>query len=541
MEIRQYLEILGRWLWLIVLCAILAAAGSYFFSQQQPRVYAASTVVLLDSSRATSANPAYADVLVSERLARTYAQLFTNREAVGTVVTELGYQPGELAIQASPQRDTTLLTVRVESSEPEAAAYMANRLPQIVSEQLRSRQVERYSESRQGLEEQVSLLESEIEGLRRDIDALERLAGDEGELARLRGSLSLKESSYESALQNLSALTLAEVQSADVLAIVEPAVVPTRPIRPRVLVNTLLAALVGILVGSGAAFLIEYFDNTVKEDSPLDNQFGLSRLATIAQIQSGEDGVRQIVTEAGRRDTIAENYRMLRTNVRFSLVDRPRQTLLVTSPGPTEGKSTTAANLAVVLAQAGHSTILIDADLRRPVQHQIFKLPNAIGLTNALVEPGEPISHYLRETGMANLRLMSSGPIPPNPSELLGSLRMKEVMAELEEEAEYVVLDTPPVLVVTDSALIASSASGVILVIRAGLTTNGAVEQAVEQLRGVKAHLLGAVVNDARPGRGGRYQYYYHEYYEQGATDNNSGWRGVGGRLRSFLPGAARE
>jgi polysaccharide biosynthesis transport protein len=532
MELRNYIVIIRRWLWLILLCIILAAAGAFLFSRQQMPIYAAQATVLLDNSRSAGGVQAnYQDLLANERLARTYAELFSGREVLQAVQQELGYAPEFLNISVSPRRDTTLLVARVESNDPEAAAFIATRLPEIVSERQRLRQAERYAATKAGLTQELAALEADIAQTR---DALAETAPtNDAEIARLNSALSLQERSYETLLQNLSAIRLAEAQDTDVLSLVEPARVPQTPIRPRIPTNTLMAALVGLMIGLGAVFLIEYLDDTLKEDSDLTEQLGVNLLAAIGKVGEGEK--RTLITELNHNAPVAEAYRMLRTNIRFALVDTPLQTVMVTSPGPSEGKSTTAANLAVVMAQAGHRTILVDADLRRPVQHKLFDVPNKEGLTSALVERESTLTEYLRDTGVENLRVLPAGPLPPNPSELLGSQRMREVVAELQREADLVILDTPPVLAVTDSALIASSISGALLVLRAGQTHLEAARRAVEQLQGVQATILGAVMNGVREGREG--YYYYYEYYssEGGGAGPKAKPATFGARMRALL------
>ena len=204
----------------------------------------------------------------------------------------------------------------------------------------------------------------------------------------------------------------------------------------------------------------------------------------------------------------------------------------MTSAVATEGKTTTAANLAVVMAQAGNRIVLVDGDLRRPSAHKLFGLSNGTGLTTALVEDPRALNGYLQETGIENLRVLTAGPIPPNPQELLGSQRMEELLRRLEDEADIVVLDTPPTLVVSDANVLAARASGVLMVVNTGKTRRAAVRQAVEGLRKVGANLLGCVLNMVSA-RGGRSSYYSSYYYSHYYGDSGQGARrGLMDRLR---------
>ncbi len=212
-----------------------------------------------------------------------------------------------------------------------------------------------------------------------------------------------------------------------------------------------------------------------------------------------------LVTLADPRSPASEAYRTLRTNIQFSSLDKPLRTILITGVEPGEGKSTTLANLAVVMAQGGKRVIAVDCDLRRPSLHKLFALPSEPGLTTALLEgKGRPL---LQETIVPGLRLLTSGPLPPNPSELLGSRHFEELLGSLVSDADVVLLDAPPVIAVSDAAVLASKVDGVILVINAGKTKRDLARRAKSLLQNVNAPLLGAVLNNA-PLDKGLYRYY---------------------------------
>ncbi len=205
------------------------------------------------------------------------------------------------------------------------------------------------------------------------------------------------------------------------------------------------------------------------------------------------------------RSPAAEAYRTLRTNIQFSSLDKPLHTLLATSTAPDEGKSTTIANLAVTMAQAEQRVILVDCDLRRPTLHALFDLPNDTGLTS-LILAQEDAEIPLQDTGVAGLSLLASGPLPPRPADILGSRRMEAVIARLRAEADIVLFDTPPVIAVTDAAVLATKVDGVLLVFAAGKTSREHGRKAREILEKVKAHIVGVVLNNAEVEEG--YGYY---------------------------------
>lgn len=226
-----------------------------------------------------------------------------------------------------------------------------------------------------------------------------------------------------------------------------------------------------------------------------------------------------VVTHADPTAAASEAFRVLRTNLQFVGLDKPLKSIVVTSATPGEGKSTTAANLAVAFAQAGGSVCLIDADLRRPTIAKLFGLSNWSGLTNALVGQDD-LSTYLMDSAISGLSILPSGPIPPNPAELLGSGRMSKLLAHAEEKFDMVVVDTPPVLAVTDAAVLAPKVGGVVLVVRAGKVARRQASQARDALAVVKAKVLGVVL-DAVEAKG-RDGYYYYYYYQGAERSRNS-------------------
>ncbi len=227
------------------------------------------------------------------------------------------------------------------------------------------------------------------------------------------------------------------------------------------------------------------------------------------------------------RSTITEAYRMLRTNLQYSAVDHPLRTLMVTGAEPLDGKSLTAANLAVVLAHAGRRVILVDADLRRPTQHQIFELDNHVGLTSLLLDPGMTLSRALFPTRVEHLYLLASGLLPPNPSELLGSKRMGDVIEMLRREADIVVFDSPLVTTVTDPAVLAPRLDGTLLVVRSGRTRRTIARQVKETLTSLGAHIAEVCLNSL-PGRRTGYYYAYAEERQPAAV--------LAGQTRKLAP-----
>ena len=229
----------------------------------------------------------------------------------------------------------------------------------------------------------------------------------------------------------------------------------------------------------------------------------MARRKTKARAQFG----RQLIARDVPKSPISEQYRTLRTNIQFAAIDRKVQTIMVTSSAPGEGKSTTLANLGVVLAQQQKRVLIIDSDLRKPTVHFTFQLPNKTGLTNVLTRQ-LTFDDAVLETSVPFLEVLTSGPIPPNPSELLASKAMRDFVKELEEVYDYILLDAPPINAVTDPQLLSKITDGVILVIRSGKTEEEGAIRAVESLRKVNAHIIGAVLNDQKQSETSYYYYY---------------------------------
>ena len=299
------------------------------------------------------------------------------------------------------------------------------------------------------------------------------------------------------------------------VSIVEAAAAPGSPVRPRVWLDTFLGAAVGLMLAAGLVALFEYMDDTVK--SPQDVEaLGLSALGGVVRFRRRKDHPADALVGARSHHPAAEAYRMVRTNVQFSTLDRPAQTLLITSANPGEGKTTTAVNLGIVMAQAGRRVVLVDSDLRRPMLHRFLGVPNDEGLTNLLLSGGDHLDGVLKPTRFENLRVLTCGPQPPNPSELLGSRRLGMVLENLKRVADVTILDSPPTLAVTDASILAAQVDGTILVVDSGRTRSGALERARENLTRSKTNLLGAVLNKLTQ-RGRDYYYYrYYRYYNSG-------------------------
>lgn len=306
------------------------------------------------------------------------------------------------------------------------------------------------------------------------------------------------------------------------------------PVSPRPVRNDILAVLLGLIIGIGLAVLREVLDVTVKVADTLRDISGAPVLAVVpfeaAAVQ------RPLVSEHDAHSGRAEAFRHLRTNLQFVDVDRPVKVIVVTSAVPDEGKSTTAVNLALAFAEAGRRTLLIEADLRRPRVSEYLGLESAVGLSNVLAGQLD-IETAVQRWGPHDLRVVASGMIPPNPSELLGSRAMSMVFAQIRDDYEIVIIDTPPMLPVTDAAVVAARADGAVMVTRAGKTSQAQVKAALANLRAVEARVLGCVLNMRRVKGSVDYQYYS---YTAGPKGRRRKGRKRAGRAPLPVPAVAQ-
>ena len=314
--------------------------------------------------------------------------------------------------------------------------------------------------------------------------------------------------------------------------VLERAIVPSVPVRPRPVQNLFIGLMLGLGAGIALAFAIEALDNTLKTQADVEQVMGVPVLGLVPII-GGSPGAEAVEQNDHLRERdlgvfldpksiAAECCRSIRTNILFMSPDRPLRTMVVTSPSPQEGKTTTAINLAVTMAEAGGRILLIDTDMRRPRLHRSFGVPNQSGISTVIVGKAT-LQEAIKRTDIPNLDVLTCGPVPPNPSELLHTERFGVVLADCTKLYDRVILDSPPTSAVTDPAVLGNLADGVVLVVKAGETTRESALHARKQLMSAKARLFGVVVNAidfSNPAYG--YDYYYRNYYRYGYTYGNA-------------------
>ena len=329
-------------------------------------------------------------------------------------------------------------------------------------------------------------------------------------LTQIQSTLDLYQKVYINLLSNLETVRLARLQNTPNIVQIEPASVPDGPIRPRILLNTILAALVGLMLVTGIVFLIEYLDDTLKTPKDVKQHLGLPVLGFVAEMQFEPTEAEEVYVKQQPHSAISEAFRSLRTNLEFASAQERIHTLLVTSSGPTEGKSTVAVNLAAILALSGKRVALVDANMRHPKLHSFFGMSNQEGLSNLFRNPAlvHSVGHVKAE--LPYLRIIPSGNLPPNPAELLGSKKMDQILAELCKLADVIVIDTPPSLV-TDAQVLSGKVDAVLFVIWPGKTTTQRAKASLELFQRAGARVIGTVMN--RIPRNRSFYYGGHENY----------------------------
>lgn len=545
MELRRYAGVVVRWSWLLALGTFLGALAAFLVSRGQTPLYQAEATILVNQAQGIT-GPSYTDILANQQLSKTYAQLAATPPVLQQVAQNLGvdFAATGTTVSADLRRDTQLINVTATSTDPELAARVANETVRVFGDKITADQLGPRAKALADRQEVVSRDQKALEDRQAAVTRLQGKPPGLPEDQRLQ-QLSDAQAALETARQNLAAsqravqdLNLELARTVNSVALASPAERPLHPVSPRVFRTTALGAIVGLLLVAGIVGVIEYLDDTVKSPDDVTRAAGAATIGAIRRF-SGADGPKgsHLLTSLGPNSPVSEAYRVVRTNLEFARAGKAGKTMLITSATPGEGKSTTAANLALVLAQTGRSVLLVDADLRRPTQHKLFDLPNGAGLSTLFVMETPAVETFLRASPVENLMVLPSGPLPPNPAELLVGERMGEILNALTAIADVVLIDSPPLLGVADSSVLAARVDGVVLVLDASRTRAGALQQSVESLRRASATLWGVVLNKLPNRRvGDGYASYYYAGYGYSADSSPSDSRrnghaagGVGG------------
>jgi non-specific protein-tyrosine kinase len=320
-------------------------------------------------------------------------------------------------------------------------------------------------------------------------------------------------------LINVQGLVNAQASLIDSVVMLEPATLPGRPVLPRTRRTIALAVLLGGVLATGLALLLGSRSDTIRSPEELRRRFGVTALGAVFKWTGQDIAGDEMVVWSAPSSGFAESFRQIRANIQFAMAGKPGRTYVVTSPGPEEGKTTVLSNLAVTIAKTGKRVVVVDGDLRRPTLHRYFNVGRREpGLSTFLADEDMSAVDVIHPTAMEGVSIIPSGPIPPNPSELLGSPRMSSLLEQLRHLADVVLVDSPPVLMVADAPIIAAQLDAGIVVVDGFKTRTPSLRAALETLANTQVNLVGVVLNKlkrARFGSGYGYPYYYNYYYAQ--------------------------
>jgi non-specific protein-tyrosine kinase len=506
----EYAYRFWRWAWLIAVAAMVAGGAAYFISTRITPVYQTTTLLLVSNPPSMSSIDSTA-MIPSSTMTQAYSQMLTNTPVLSKVIENLGLvmsvETLKKAITIDVIIDAQIISVTVSDTHPTRAAAIANAIYQVFSDRILQLQADRYASTLDGLQKQVDDMSQQIDDTNAQING----ETNQDMKLQLESRLTQYRQLYSSLVTNYEQVRLAEIQTSASVAQAEPAQIPTIQVSPKTALNTVMAAVLGMLLAISVVFATHALDDTIKNPEEIRQKFGLPVLGVIVQHTQLEG---KPIAQEQPRLPVSESFRALRTAITYAAVDKPLRTIMVTSPSPLDGKTTICANLGVVFAQGGKKAVIVDGDLRRPMESERFGLVNASGLSDLFLQPLDLVDGSVQASGIPGLKVVTSGALPPNPAELMASKKMLEILERLNVENDLVLVDTPPALSVTDAVALAPGMDGVILVVKPGVTKLAAFKQTLELLQEVGAKILGVVLNDVEPGSR-KYGYYYHRYYSQ--------------------------
>jgi len=513
LELRDYLRVLRRRKWSVLLVTLLVVAAAVGVSLVQTPVYQGSAEILVQSKASESLFDPNTGVRGDPtRLIQTEIQVLRSRPVRDLVREKIGNSP---AVVASAVGQTDVMSVKAESTDPERAALIANTYAKAYIDFRRTQSVDDLLAAAEQIQEKILDLQSQIDGVVPPPTATPPTVRGAAptpatttpaDVLRRKESLQQQQALFRAKLDQLQVDAALKSGGAQ---LVTPAIEAFTPIRPTPRRNAIVALAVGLMLGVGLAFLREYLDDSLKGKEDVERvALGVPVVGLIPELKNWKDhNSTVLISQAEPHSQAAEAYRSLRTSVQFMALDRTIKVIQVTSPSQAEGKSTTIGNLAVGLAGAGQRVVLVDADLRRPRIHEFFGLDHEVGFTSILLGDSTVADAMQQVPGVPRLYLLASGPIPPNPSEMLASERAGELLKSLAKHADVVLIDCPPVLPVTDATVLAHRIDASLLVVNAGNTKQASLRRAVELLRQVESPLVGIVINGVSDGAAYGYGY----------------------------------
>lgn len=506
---RRPLVVLRRHWQRIVGTALLATLIALSFARFQAPIYRATAILLVDSTLAGASDSPYSPfwaLLADEQRTRTIQRLLTVHPVMVAAVRSLGLEvdPKQLAQSVDVERvpETRVIRLSASSTDPETAAALANAIPVAFSEYTHTHRTLALSAERENLLEADRLLSARIDAAEVELTTLAHSSNSKDSAGdrRLLESLAQDRSFHRAISQRLFDLNLAASQPSERLEVIEPARAPRSPIRPRLTLYSAGGFLIGLLVSSATVIVADHLDDTLESPDEAATHLQLPVLGVLPWLAK-EIADREPIVRAAHSSEASEAYRFVSVHLQMAAIGRPLRRVLVTSAEPGEGKSTLVRNLGILLTQAGRTVAIVDADLRRPSQHRQLGLPNRLGLSTAILAEKRSLEGSLRPTPYPGLIFLGTGPLPPNPAEVLGSGRMARLLDELSERVDITLIDCCPVTAAIDPVVLAARVDAVILTLALKETQLHAALRAKEELARAGAGFIGLVITHAPSGR----------------------------------------
>lgn len=518
MTLKYYLSLIWRWWWVWLVSLALALASGYLYTQRQPRIYMARTTLMVGQSIANP-NPDPQYIGLARSLAQIYGDLAKRLPVTQPVIEKLGLkvQPEELAerIVTRVLFDAQVLEIVVYDTDPQWAATIANAVAEELIRQSPSVDTENERFVRQQLEDlqgQIEKADADIKDLRSAILNMTSATEINEAQARIRELEQLKRDNQSTYSQLLLSLN---TNRPNTLRVIEPAIAPDQPVGPKLALNMAIAGAIGLMLAVGTIVFLEYMDDTIRWDGQIQSKvMGMPVLGAMPRLSSKDE---RLIVWSAPHSGAAELVRQLRTNIFLARPGGHTQILLVTSPAPQDGKTLLSGNLAISIALAGMRVVLVDTDLRIPMLHELFDLPNTRGLAELLsADQVDPLTleDVLLPTHVPNLMLLPAGRPPLDPMTLLASPRLPALLDRLRYQADIIILDSPPVATMPDAVILDALADATLLVVTADGTSRRLLQAARNRLMEREGgRLPGLVFNKVSSGGLGGYGYTYRYYH----------------------------